>query len=612
MLQKINLQYKLIISFTLPILISFLALTLFFYQYVRNYTDRDSRKSMEDIAQSINNQLDGEIYSLDRIALGMLGNKELIDGLTRLDIHDGKNSAALALEKYEFQKLVDKLIFTLNTPILTSPMISVFNPGKDYFFAWSISGLDQTTVNTNLYRLDWQEKVAEMSGGKVLLPPRQNEWTSKPDTVFSVARAIMTSKGQFLGLLEVQQKYSVLEKICSPNSDTWVTIVLDDQGNRIYPLETGGLDEALQKMLRSTRADGELDFDAVSETYIISGADSEYTGWKTVVLRPKQEVFKATALLFQFILYAILAILLLVLAAVILISKTLTRPIRKLRASMETVDIGQMDVKLDSEPGNDEIYLINRSFERMIERIDLSVKQRVQAQQEEARAYLLALQSQTNPHFLYNTLNTISVLADENGQEVIFKISTHLVDMLRYVSDYNNTKVPLQSEIKYAQQYLYLLKTRYEDKLAFDFSIEGTPEQVMVPKLILQPLVENGYRHGLLSVPPPWKIGVTVEAYSSYFKITVTDNGGGFSPEVIDELTRRMENFRISDNPALELKNIRLDNVGLFNTYSRLYLEYGGNVNIIITNNEPKGSSVTITVRFPSAGDTEETEETAT
>lgn len=599
MLRRINLQNKLIISFTLLILVSFLILTLSFYAYIRNYIDRDYRKNMDEIAQSINNQLEKEVYNLDRIALGMLGNKEFIEDLISLNISGDENSNAFALKKYEYQKLVDKLIFTLNTPILTSPMISVINSEKDFFFSWSISGLNQPFIKSQLDNLEWEDYVISMDGRKVLLPPRQNEWNPEPDTVFSIARAIMTTKGQLLGLLEVQQKFSIMEDVFSPYADTWVTILTDNQGNIIYPLDISNLNEDLKIVFGNTNNDGQFDLTGLSETYLVSSNSSDYTGWTTIVLRSKQEAFKATAILFQFTFYSIIIVLSLVLVAVIFIAKTLTKPLRKLRSSMETVDIGQMDIKLDSDPGNDEIFLINRAFERMIERIDLSVKQKVQAQQEEARAYLLALQSQMNPHFLYNTLSTICFLADESNQEVIYKISTNLVDMLRYVSDYNKTKVTLQAEIKHAQQYLYLLKTRYEDNLSFEFITEGTPESIVVPKLILQPLVENSYRHGLLSVPTPWSITIKIVANNKFFEISVTDNGGGFSQEAISEIRARIASFSLSDNLLSEIKNLDLNNVGLFNTYSRLYLEYGNNVIMDIKNRTPSGSIVTIIVNFP-------------
>lgn len=586
-----NLKTKLIWSFTTIILISFLGITVCFYAYIHNFIVKDVRKSMDDLANSISNQLDSELYSLDRIALGMLGNKEFTDGLTQLNNRSGDAPSLLALEKYEFQKLVDKLIFTLNTPILTSPMISVIQPDHDYYFGWSIAGPDQPAVKSALHDIPWLSKVQEAQGAKVIIPPGQNRWTSRQDTVISLTRAIMSTKGRFLGVLEVQQSYNIIEDICASSATQRLTVVMDADDNLIYPAVLPWQDDAASA-LSGTEAGGEL---TLGDTkYVYAAAVSEYSGWRTLILYPNHAVFRNTALLFQFVLYAIIIILLVSVTAVFIISEGLTKPLRELRTKIREIDADRLNIRFGADSGDDEIHQLNMALEQMLERIDLSIKQQAQAQQEEARSYLLALQSQMNPHFLYNTLNTISVLADETGEEDIGIICRYLVEMLRYVGNYDRSQVTLAQEVQHTRQYLTLLKTRFEDNLTFTITTTGDLEAATVPKLILQPLAENCYKHGLCAIAPPWHISVDVQSAEDGITLIVRDNGGGFLPDAIAAIQDQIQNFRVAADALSEMRNLTLSNVGLLNTYSRLFLRYGHAASLQIKNLEPCGSQVVI------------------
>ena len=166
--------------------------------------------------------------------------------------------------------------------------------------------------------------------------------------------------------------------------------------------------------------------------------------------------------------------------------------------------------------------------------------------------------------------------------------------MLRYVVDYDNPLVTLEQEIDHTQKYLVLMQTRYESNLSFSIEVSGNPASVMVPRLILQPLVENCYKHGLCAVCPPWEILVEISIASQWITIRVMDNGCGFSPQILEQLRRRISTFSADGQMLAQLKESRPDNVGLLNTYSRLYLRYRGRIRMELANRLPRGSVVTI------------------
>ncbi len=596
MFKRSGQQAKVAIAFALIVLLALMLVSLFFYSYVRDLVDRDARRTMLDVAETMSNQLDVDIQSLDRIVLGMLGNRDFMDAMVQFHLQRDEDEVSLARRRYGVQTLVDKLIFSLNTPILTSPMVSVLIPDRQEFFSWSIAGLDLPTIYKALSTATWPKRVEARKGAKMLLPPRQNEWTSRSDIVFSVARAIMTTSGQPLGILEVQQSYRVMEKACEPAFASFVTVIFDADQQVVYPYLQEGYEKGLIRDIQGN-GEGSVSLMDEKEPFLYAAHVSEYTGWTTVILRPTGDVFHAAALSFRFVLFTMLIVLCLSLLAVFFMAKKLTAPIRKLRSTIEAVDLGNLNLSLEEPMGNDELKRLGRSFEKLIERIDVSNRRQVEAQKAEMRAYLLSLQSQMNPHFLYNTLNTIVSAADEAGQDVIVSICTDLIQMLRYVSDYERSSATLLEEARHTEQYLSLLKRRFEDALHFTIDIQGDAADVSVPKLILQPLVENSYRHGLSKVTQPWHIQVIVIAKTSNaFEIRVTDNGAGFSKDVLDEVMGAIEAFRESRGTAQDSERKKKPHVGLLNTFSRLYLEFGEAVSFLVERNEPGACTVVVRV----------------
>lgn len=596
MLRRSGHQSKLTWSFAVIVTISFLITFFILFSNLSNRAVKDTRKNLMEIAQGIRNQLDAEISGMDRIAMGMLGSKEFVDGMVQLSMSSYGAGNKLTFLKYEFQKFFDKLVSALNTPLLTTPMISVFNDERGYHFGWSIQGLDKPFINRAVYTIPWTVEVATLRGGKALLPPRQNEWTSKKDLVFSVARAVMTTKNQYLGVLEVQQKASVLNSICASNVDATIIVVLDRQGRLIYPFTPLGYEDELLEAT-AKKPVGSLSLRQLEDNYLYASSFSEYSGWTTLVMRPESLVFHTAALAFRLVFLSLIMVLLLALLSVVIISRKLSAPIRSLRVSIEKVDAKSPALTPEAEETNDEVSLLRHSFENLLGRIDIINRQKVQAQQDEADAYLLALQSQMNPHFLYNTLNTITALAEENDQDLIVNLSRQLVAMLRYIGDYKRTKVSLHEEVTCCKQYLSLLKSRYEDNLSYRIETTGDLDLCRVPKLILQPLVENSYKHGLSAVNPPWEIIVQViVAKDDSFEMAITDNGGGFSQDVILGIQESIRSLNASSNPAASIRSLGRTNIGLFSTYSRLFLEYGKSVNLTIKNNPGAGCTLSLSV----------------
>ncbi len=216
-----------------------------------------------------------------------------------------------------------------------------------------------------------------------------------------------------------------------------------------------------------------------------------------------------------------------------------------------------------------EIEHLNRTFNAMHQKLSISLNELLIAKSEEMNAKLLAMQSQMNPHFLYNNLANISVMAEEGMNKEIVAMCHDVSYMLRYISTDSKNGVALRYEIEFANKYLNCMKIRYEDNLKFEIIIEDDMMDIIVPKLLIQPILENSIKHGLNS-PPPWNISVHGYLDNEKWYLEITDSGLGFDPILIDRFKDLMDR---PNNPA-NLPDLHIGGMGLINICTRLKLMY--------------------------------------
>ena len=281
-----------------------------------------------------------------------------------------------------------------------------------------------------------------------------------------------------------------------------------------------------------------------------------------------------------------------------LCSLSITRRLNRLVKTMTEIRTDEtLDVSLETD-SRDEIGVLSQNFDQMLQRIrklivdvytsDLQVKN---LEIENKQAQLLALQSQINPHFLFNTMQSLSISCYNNDDyetaEYINKFCLFLRDCL-----YWETKcVPLSEEIRVVDNYLTLQKFRYQNALEYTIDIPSEFLGIPIPKFTLQPIVENAIEHGLENRGPDAKTGlIFITAHSSEEKICieVTDNGAGISPDTLDKLNRLMKDHKDTGSAS--------ESIGLANTNERLKLFYGSDYGLEIQSTKGKGTKVTISI----------------
>jgi sensor histidine kinase YesM len=232
-----------------------------------------------------------------------------------------------------------------------------------------------------------------------------------------------------------------------------------------------------------------------------------------------------------------------------------------------------------------ELEALNLAFRAMLERLESSIAMELQA-------HMRALQSQMNPHFLFNMLSVIVESCEERGVEGIVSMCLKLSSMLRYIADFGGDSATLAEEAEHTRNYLDLMSSRYEDKFSYEIVAEGPIEEARVPRVIMQPLAENCFTHGFRDCRPPWHIRVEACAEGDRWSLSVADNGVGITEETVASIYEQVERYR--SDVATNYENLRLGGMGLVNTLLRLSLSQEEKIDFSISNNVEKGTVVQI------------------
>ncbi|ADY12776.1 integral membrane sensor signal transduction histidine kinase [Sphaerochaeta globosa str. Buddy] len=264
-----------------------------------------------------------------------------------------------------------------------------------------------------------------------------------------------------------------------------------------------------------------------------------------------------------------------------LFSRSIAQPIRDLAYRMGEVERGNLQTK-EVKSRIWEFAQLEHSFNIMVKQIVSLLELTREEQEKLSEAERKALESQMNPHFLFNTLNTIKALARLHGEEDIYTITVKLGKLLRSTIDNHESECTLEQSMALIDSYLTIQRLRFGSKLKVQTYLDPSCASIKTPKLIIQPLVENAIIHGLEPKTGEWTLSVRIVKLSSRVFITIEDNGVGFAkgtlPDDLDELANSTH-------------------VGVYNVYRRLFLTYGKQMTFSLTSKVGEGTTVNIS--FP-------------
>ncbi|WP_158602191.1 cache domain-containing sensor histidine kinase [Cohnella endophytica] len=322
-----------------------------------------------------------------------------------------------------------------------------------------------------------------------------------------------------------------------------------------------------------------------SDKRLISHDFSPFTGWHVFVVQPKRLLLKE---LDQISIITIAFVSLCLIAAIFLSwfgTTLITKPMRKLLKSMRLLQNGDFTQRVQFAT-RDEIGQLGHGYNVMVRRIEELINDVYDTKLKQKEAELKTLQEQINPHFLYNTLDMIYWSARKQQENELSEMVYALSRMFRLRLNNGQSMITLEQELELVRHYLHLQRYRFKDRFAYE--IRASPEQLelLIPKLLIQPLVENAFLHGIEPLNEGGLIQVACDMDDSCLRIQVIDNGSGISARRLQLLNGDNQDAK----PGFALKNIQ----------ERLLLAYGDEAALLIESTEGRGTLVTL--RIPRTG----------
>ncbi len=271
-------------------------------------------------------------------------------------------------------------------------------------------------------------------------------------------------------------------------------------------------------------------------------------------------------------------------------TRCLTRKVRSLPADQLLLSVGTEQLStFVTSPKDFEIHELERSFNDMLLQLHDSTCNEIAMRESTLRAHFKALQAQINPHFVYNTLNSISAKGMESGNEDIVNMCDQFAQMLRYSTDTRSETATLGEDLAHVRNYLMLLKARYEERLTYSIHVPDEMNALVIPKLTLQPLVENAMTHGFGGNAGVRRVEIVGTIQAGQLCLEIRDNGCGFSPEVLEKLQRAISRINANSPDAPDNEG----HIGLLNTCLRLHYYSKGAMRMQIMNDH--GAVVRVT-----------------
>ncbi len=584
------IRSKLMISFLALIILPVLTIGVFSFYTSQELLKQKTEQYANDILMETGENVDVKLREIERVSFQIVSNMTIQEALRKanLGIED-------EYEKIRVERAIDnqlKGFVPLDLDIAAVQVVSLsgtvyyVNPGS---IAIEISDLERRALE-------------ESKGGAVWF--RTNPYSQ----TIKVGRAINSIVNQeLIGYELIMIKESSVHEIYRKTElfKSGDIFISDHDGRIISHKDKKGLDLFIENV-----ASG-LTKDSVKNSFITAEVDgtANYVAsrlinkglWRIIAIIPIEEYEQDIIQLRYWILGICAACCIMSLLLSLRISDSISRPLRNLSAMMKKVGKGDFEVSISSGT-KDEVGILSKHFNKMVSQVQKLIQEVYQEQYLKQKAELKSLRAQINPHFLYNTLESINWMARIKDVPEIGDMVKALGDLMR-VSINSDDFITLEDEIVNITNYLKIQKFRYGDR--FDACVDISPEigHMMIPKLILQPIVENSIVHGLEDKLENGHIEITGRLSGSDVIITISDDGVGMEEEQVESLNRLFAEYQ-SDPPAasgpagsrlkaaVQPGDDMHTHIGLINVDRRIRMYYGRDHGLSISSDKGRGTCV--------------------
>ena len=575
--KKRSLQWMISLSFTAISMISIVAMAIAFYSHSINTIRENTIKENEQIVDQVSWNLNSYIRNMMGISDTMYYSVIKNTNLTNEKINKEMNLL------YESNKdnLTSIVCATEDGAIIAASPVSSRKPGVD------------------LKKQEWfQRAFDEIENIHFSTPHVQNIFDNSNYRYFwvvSLSRSVeLTFFGNVKnGVLLVDMNYSGIEQLFEKVNDGGVGFVYlcDSDGEIIYHPMQKAIYAGLVKennLVHAQHGDGAFSekFDGQERDIVIKTVG--YTGWKIVSVTPTSELAIDMGQMRNYLFMVAIIVLVLIIFGNYIISYVVTDPIRKLEESIADLEEGVSSEYVMNEDdifigGSHEIRHLGRTIKSMIRQMKKLTDDMVREQKAKRKSELDALQSQINPHFLYNTLDSVVWMIEGERYKDAISMVTALAQLFRISLSKGNNIITIHDEIIHARNYLNIQKVRFKNKFTTSIEVDPAIENCATIKLIVQPLLENAIYYGVEHMDGEGEIKVRGYEKDGDVYISVSDNGMGIPEETLATL--------LTDKARSRGKG---SGIGLWNVNQRIQIYFKGEYGLIVESELDEGTTVTI------------------
>ncbi|MGF7012242.1 two-component system sensor histidine kinase YesM [Lachnospiraceae bacterium PF1-22] len=558
-----SLRKKMLLVFTLLIIVTGSILFFFSGAVYRYSYAAISRTYLEDVTEQTTNNIENFINSIEDINLQILTNSVIQNQLQDVNQNDMnsfelRNASKLIERELEPYVLATSNVVSMSVVSLNEMVFSVNKvTGRGIDFAFSTDEIYQAN-GTSIWSL------------------------VGPEQSICIAKAILDLKTMKpIGYINMVYEAEYLDSFLRNDSTEYSGMIylVDALGTIVSTTHDGYVGESFPMDIK------ELESSEVSSYDILNEKESFYyvgnvmpNGWTLVKAVAVEDFYRRTNQIMGASCVALCVILIFGIATVQLASKRLIQPTQDLLESMKKFGKGDLSqrVKVSEQ---DEVGQIGEEYNRMADNIETLIEQVYKMEIIQKQAEIDFLSMQINPHFLYNTLDTISWMAIAQEGDKVSELTIALADLLRAMVK-KERFITLEEELKTVRDYLFIQKQRFGDKISVEYDIDERAYSYRVPNFLFQPLIENAIIHGIEPKIEPGKLMIQIKVEEKSLFFNISDDGVGMSPEEKESLLEQCD------------RNDTKKNIGLKNVYRRLILCYGEESRLKIISEKNQGTAI--------------------
>lgn len=567
-------------------------LTLFIYNYLTKDTIKEQAQSNANTELTIANEYVEKLLE----DMMYITNFIQVDAEMNTILKRKKMSAVDLTEEQKYQQFLDdsKINKTLENITLVgeNSYVTILLKNGISYTNYSNSELNPT----DLYMEDWFKELNNIKGYETVWIKSQPTMfkTEKPINPYqiSVARTLRDESLNIYGYVIVTIMENKINQVFENMKGNEDMILLDSSNHIISHTNDSRIGEQFQYSDQLTEENSSNIFRISKKEYLIAEQKISLTGWKLVSLIPYKQATNKINAIFNKLFIVLIVSFTIFLILMTYFLRTITKPIVRLGNVADLVQQGNLNIRSQIQ-SKDEIGRLSASFDQMLNRINDMIRDITDTQERKRKAELDMLQAQINPHFLFNVLNSIRMKVMVKGDKESANMISSLSKLLRMTISKEKEIISFQEEVQIVLDFINIMNMRQKEKMDVEITIHEEANLIMIPRFILQPIIENSIIHGLNQ--SAGKIIVNAQMTENEVIIIIEDNGGGMDEQTLIQLRRKLIHSTTQDKSTSKI-NKGFSSIGISNVYERMYMTFGQEFKMDIKSELGKGTQVIMSI----------------